>query len=306
LRNVYLKDKTAVDIDGQVAKLLKDLGNPEPPLSLDVVRAVLELDREYYSSGNDGALREFIHTIKMAGKGLITEPTRIVEVVRKFDLKALWLPDQDRILLDQSLPVLKHRWVEAHEIGHSIIPWHKLLTLGDDKQTLLPVCHAQLEDQANFAAGRLLFLRDRFERQAKDSAPSIKLVRHLGGCFGNTITSTLWRFVELLDAPAVGMVTVHPRRLPEDFDPAEPCRYFVRSRTFAQRFAKTSEISVFAMVQGYCGYQNGGPLGSTELLLTDDAGGDHVFYFETFYNTHEALTFGIYRGKRAAMVSVAG
>jgi hypothetical protein len=42
--------KEQSDIDELVAKVLRDLGNPEPPLRLAVVRDLLTLDLKYYSS----------------------------------------------------------------------------------------------------------------------------------------------------------------------------------------------------------------------------------------------------------------
>ena len=60
MRNTFLDVRTARDIDAVVSKILKGLGNPEPPLNLDDVRALQQLDRQYYSSVDDGPLREFV------------------------------------------------------------------------------------------------------------------------------------------------------------------------------------------------------------------------------------------------------
>jgi hypothetical protein len=51
---------------------------------------------------------------------------------RRFE--ALYLPNRKRILLDNDLPPLKHRWNDAHEIGHDIIPWHAGMMLGDSEK----------------------------------------------------------------------------------------------------------------------------------------------------------------------------
>lgn len=67
--NRLLHPKTAQAIDLRVEKLLKDLGNPEPPLSLTDVRKLLKLDLGYYSTDDDSWLREKIHQMKVAGKG---------------------------------------------------------------------------------------------------------------------------------------------------------------------------------------------------------------------------------------------
>ena len=49
MKNVSLKARTIADIDGQVDKVLRGLGNPEPPADLRLVRDLLKLDRGYYS-----------------------------------------------------------------------------------------------------------------------------------------------------------------------------------------------------------------------------------------------------------------
>jgi hypothetical protein len=125
LQNKHLDERTARDIDSKVRKVLRDLGNPKPPLRLEYVRDVLELDRAYYSSTDDGVLHETVHRLKMAGKQVIRRPRLLLEVVKKLELKALWVPDRNRILIDAELPSAKQRWGEAHEIGHSLLPWHE-------------------------------------------------------------------------------------------------------------------------------------------------------------------------------------
>ena len=66
MRNKHLDKRTRTDIDGQVSKILRGLSNPDPPLSLDDVRELLRLDRDYYSTTNDSALREYVSLISTA------------------------------------------------------------------------------------------------------------------------------------------------------------------------------------------------------------------------------------------------
>jgi hypothetical protein len=74
MKNGYLKAKTASDIDAQVGKILRDLGNPNPPLRLEEVRQLLKLDRQYYTSAKDGVVNEMVHKIKVAGKQIMHRP----------------------------------------------------------------------------------------------------------------------------------------------------------------------------------------------------------------------------------------
>ena len=45
-----------------------------------------------------------------------------LDVIRKFDLKALYVPDRQRIVLDKEQPEAKWRWNEAHDAVHSAVP----------------------------------------------------------------------------------------------------------------------------------------------------------------------------------------
>jgi hypothetical protein len=286
VKNIQLGSRTVADIDAQVVKVLRGLGNPEPPIDLAVVRDLLRLDRQYYSTTDDSLLRETVSRLKVAGLQILLRPTLLKEAVQNLSLKALYLPDQKRILIDKDLPKLKHRWNEAHEVGHDIIPWHEGMMLG----------HAIMEAEANYAAGQLLFLADQFRTDASDSEPSMQHVRRLSERFGNTMTSTLWRFIEQGHSgrPMVALVTGHPhpaKRKP-DFDADNPCRYCVQSPAFALRFGGLREVDLFRVVTGYAGAQRGGSLGAGEVVLSDGANERHLFRFETFFNGHEALTLG--------------
>ena len=110
----------------------------------------------------------------------------------------------------------------------------------------------------------------------------------------------------------LGMISAHPHpdRQPADFDQAAPCRHFIQSQAFGSRFKKLVEADIFKMLPTYCGAQSGGPLGSAELILTDDDGEDHLFVFETFFIRYsppaigEALTLGVYMRPYARMIAV--
>ena len=297
-RNHIIAAKTANDIDRRVGRVLRGLSYPEPPLCLEDVRELLQLDREFYTADNPSVTKEVISRIRIAGIQTYKRPTLLIDAIKKASLKALYLPDRKRILLDKTLPKLKHRWNEAHEVGHSIIPWHHDIMLGDNSLTLSQDCQEQVETEANFAAGRLLFLRDRFGEEAGSLEPSLATIKVLKGTFGNTISTTLYRFIESVgdNLPMVGMITGHPHpsRQSRDFDPSDPCRHFIRSPAFVRQFGRTPAIELYSAIAGYCGAQRGGPLGEDEVLLTDDNGDRHRFYFETFFNRYDALTLGRY------------
>lgn len=302
--------RSAADIDKQVEKILRGLGNPKPPLDLRLVRELLKLDFGYYSSTDTGLLQETISRLNIAGKQVLKRPTLLIDAIRKMDLRALYIPDQKRILIDKSQPQLKHRWNEAHEIGHSVIPWHDGAMLGDNDSTLIPECHAQIEAEANFAAGRLLFLQDLFSEYALSHSPNIGTVKKLKEIFGNTYTTTFWRCVEIWgeEKPVVGLISGHPHHTRRDssFDPSVPCKYFIQSSSFEDQFSKINESDLFKQVASYCSGKRAGPLGQDEILLEDDNGNPHLFEFETFYNNYNALTLGIYSRPSTTSIVMSG
>lgn len=306
LRNLYLRKTTAAEIDEQVRKVLRGLGNPKPPLRLNDVRELLKLDRQYYSKDTDGILRETISRLKVAGKQILRRPALLLDAIRKAELKALYVPDRKIILIDETEPDIKQRWNESHEVIHSLLEWHGSVMLGDDKLTLNLVCHDQVEAEANYGAGRLLFLQGEFERVARDAKCRMEDIRAIGGAFGNSITSTLWRFVELMVEPALGIVSQHPRYTDEKFDPTDPCRYFIRSSAFAQQFSNVEETNAFALLRSKCSWRKYGPIADDEVMLTDDNGHNHIFQLDAFHNHHETLTVFVYKrplSKKVAAVA---
>jgi Zn-dependent peptidase ImmA (M78 family) len=308
MKNLLLSPTTTSEIDKLVERVIKGLGSPEPPLRLENVRELLNLDRQFYTAHDPSAVRESISRIRVATVQVFKRPMLLIEAIRKLNLKALYIPDSKRILLDGDLPPKKHRWNEAHEVGHSLLPWHEDLMHGDDDFTVSSDCHEQIEAEANYAAGRLLFFQDLFDEHARSMSPTLSSVLGLHKFFGNTLTTTLYRFVESVgvETPLVGLITCHPhpRFRPKEHDAKHPCRHIVLSPAFRARFSKISDRELFEAICGYCGPQSGGPLGEEDLLLSDDNGVEHRFHFETFYNRHDALTLGVYQYPEPCAVAV--
>lgn len=301
-------DFEADDIRKQVDRLLRDIGNPEPPISLDDVRSQLNLDRKYYSKADPSLLDEVAHKVRMGGSQLINLATKLFEVATKANLVAFWLPEARRILIDKDQPEKKHRWTEAHEIGHSITPWHKTFLFGDNAQTLDPSCHAIVETEANFAAGQLLFLQDRFGSDARDLTFDFKAIQALSKRYGNSLTSTLWRIVEEREPnrPVFGMVSAHPRHptigATED---GRSMRHFIRSKGFRDRFPGMTPEDAFSILQRHAGWTKRGRLFETEHPLIDANGSLCEFRVDCLATPYYVLTYGVFLRESPTLVGVA-
>ena len=284
------------DIRDQVGRILRDLGHPEPPLKLADVRTLLSLDLQYYRSSDSSLVIELTHRFRLLARKAIPDLGKNLQTaLSKSRLCAFWVPDAAKIMLDMEVPEPKHRWIEAHEITHSITPWHKKFLLGDNAQTLDPACNAMLEAEANYGAGCLLFLHDRFAPDARDVDLSFNSIKLLAKRYENSIVSTFWRTVEDRDPsqPVFGVVSVHPH-YPDvgKHDGPTPWRYFIRSSAFRTQFSTfTPEVS-FELITLHASRRRTGPVFTVQDVIKDVIGNDWEFQIESFSTKHALLTFG--------------
>jgi hypothetical protein len=298
---LVLNPRVRRDIQTRTDRILRELGNPEPPLSLDVVRELLRLDRDYFTSDSDGLLKAVVSKLKRGGIQILARPMILFEAVKKFDLRALYLPDRRRIMIDDSIPKPKHRWLEAHEIGHDLLPWHHEMMLGDDSVTPTPSTHDKMEAEANYAAGSLLFFGDRFRDECRQCCANLKNAQKLQKRYGNTITTTLWRMIEYSgeEQPIIGAIGQHPG----DIGNGPSFRHLIPSMAFDHNFNIPDPNELILAIRDYCRPNGRGHLGKGEIILSDRYSRRHLFDFETFYNGYDALTIGVHRCALATVVA---
>jgi Zn-dependent peptidase ImmA (M78 family) len=304
---VQIAESERRDIVNQVARILRDLGNPDPPLKLSDVRSLLSLDLKYYAHSDPSIAVELAHRFKLFAQKTIPDVGKhLFDALAKSRLCAFWVPENSRILIDTDVPQPKHRWIEAHEIVHSVVPWHKGFLLGDNLQTIDPVCHATIEAEANFGAAQLLFMGDRFEADARSREFSFGSIKTLAKDYGNSIVSTLWRAVDKSDpvTPTFGMISVHPRH-PKvgKHDGPNPWRYFIRSPAFQTQFSSVHPTDVFRMLTRHASFAKAGPVVSTSEVLKDVAGELWEFQIESFSTQYALLTFGRALKKRPSVLA---
>ena len=157
MKNLFIDAGTQAEIDRIVDRVHRDLKPVNDRIVLSQARELLKLDLAYYTANDPSLLDEVVHKLRLGAHQVLKIPMRLRDVVDKFGLSALLLPARKRILLDQDMPDLKKRWAESHEITHSLLPWHQEFMLGDTQSTLSPACHEQIEGEANYGAGRLLY-----------------------------------------------------------------------------------------------------------------------------------------------------
>lgn len=295
------------DIRAQVDRILRDIGSTEPPLDLADVRALLSLDLHYYSSTDPGLVEELSHRYTLLAKKTIPDLGKhLVAALAKSRLCAFWIPESSKILIDSEQPQPKHRWIEAHEITHSITNWHKGFLLGDNRQTLDPGCHAVIEAEANYGASRLLFLQDMFSIEARALPLSFSSIIQIAKRYGNSIVSTFWRMVEDRDPgqAVFGIISIHPC-YPDvgKHDGPNPWRYFIRSSAFLAQFSSVSANDAFKVVKQQATFRRVGPILSATHIITDVAGDDWEYHVSSHSTGHALLTLGYPIRRRSIVVA---
>jgi hypothetical protein len=278
-----MDQRTQQDIDRTVEKVLSEMMVREPPLDLDEVFAHLAIDHGYYDLADPTLLRDVWHRIKIG-------PSQLVHLLKKVDLKGLWLPDRNRILVDAAIPNLKKRWANAHEVGHKIIPTHSAFFLGDTPETLDPEYQCMLEEEANYAASGLLFLNRVFTADAHSLPVCVGSVKALSNRYKNSFASTLRRYIHRgPDLPLIGVISKAKWDSPSDSAESR-CRHLMRSPLFQAQFGVVPRGMLIDFIDTYAECRRGGPVGEGESTISDRLGNPIRFRSETFYNQYDLLT----------------
>lgn len=108
--------------------------------------------------------------------------------------RAVYLPQGDR----------NHRrnFAKGHELGHQVIPWHKIgRDCVDTDATLSPDVREIFEAKANLFSSEIIFQGKHFRRRALDYKPTLDAVFLLADQHGASRQATLWKFTEEQDFP---------------------------------------------------------------------------------------------------------
>jgi hypothetical protein len=274
---------TRLEIERIAAATLRDAGLTEPPLSVEELLRHVQLPRDYYDLANPGFLDRAKHKLRIQSR-------KLVDIINKVRLQAVLLFDENRICIDQDLPKIKHPWASCHETGHRLLPWHKPFFFGDTAQTLDPAYQADLEAEANHAAGRLLFLGDRFSEEARDLVPTVESVKVLAKRYRASLTTTLRRYVEQGPDVAMAMLVSTPPWGEQPNDQEHRWRHFVPSERFSVLFPDVSADSLRAAIDSHAVYRRGGKVAEFRLGLIDARGDRHELRAWSFNTQHYLLT----------------
>jgi Zn-dependent peptidase ImmA (M78 family) len=281
-------------IDNVTWQTLRDAGITQPPVSVEVLVEHLQLYRHFYDLRSPGFLDRLKHRIMVHGR-------KLIEIVRKINLQAVLLYDDDRIVVDEGLAKIKHDFATCHELAHRVFEWHKpFFDYGDTAQTLHPDYHEILEAEANSGASAFMFCGPVFTREALDTIPAWSSVLEMQKRYKKSLTATLRRYVEHGPNCAMAMLVSTPSWKDKPKDQPQRWRHFARSELFRSHFGRVSADDLLAAIDGNIYRRGGGLVADFSCDLEDDNGTSREFRGQTFNNTYYLLTIFVQMRRRSA------
>jgi hypothetical protein len=287
-----MDDLTRCEIEKATWTVLKDASITNPPVRIEDILDHLKVFRGFYNLEDPNLLQKCWHRLRVGGH-------KIVDLARKIKLAGVWLPDETKILIDESLPLPKQKWTSFHDTTHQILKWHRKYFLGDTAQTLDPSFQEQLEDEANYGASCLMFCGPIFTKEAKDTNPEWMSVQQLKARYEASWVTTLRRYVEHSHDRPMLMVVSTPYWREKPDDQPDLWRHIVGSKSFRAEFELTSPIDLIETINSNTFQRIGGIVGDFSLCLNDKNGDPHEFRGETFFNRHYLLTLMVHLRKQS-------
>jgi hypothetical protein len=293
---VDVDNSSAKEIDKVATRVLREAGISHPPVRVEDLLEHLKVHREFYSLEDPTLLQRLQHKVRVKG-------VQLVNIIKKIRLSAVWLPDEQRILVDDDLPSPKKEWASFHDVTHSVLEWHRPYFLGDTAQTLDPDFQETLEAEANYGASHLMFCGNLFTRDALDSLPAWASVVGLKGKYRTSLVTTLRRYVEHGHDLPLAMMVSTPWWKPKPADQQSRCRHFVVSPRFSREIGPCIPEALLMEVDDHTQMRSGGIVGEFDLCISDADGQYHEFRAQSFFNRHYVLTLFVHRRRLARINS---
>jgi hypothetical protein len=178
----------------------------------------------------------------------------------------------------------------AHELGHQVIPWHKInLAYRDDDLSLSPEAEEVLDAEANFFAAEVIFQGKGFRRAALEFQPSFDAVFKLADMYGASRHATLRRYVEEHDEP-IAMFPYWPSTYAVDHEGCPILRLGkgVGSARFLEKYGDVEPPEKLRSGDPWAAAREVSSTCRGEIKLA--CGGDHIsFDWNAWWNSYSLL-----------------
>jgi len=146
-------------------------------------------------------------------------------------LLGAYLYRAETAFVDFSQPEGRARFIQSHELGHRVVPWHEGAYL-DDERRLFRETEDLLELEANLAGAHLIFQGQPFFERALEFPLSLRTPLLLAQQFKASIHATIRYYVEHHPDPVAGLIAGQYTRM----DGTVPIFLALESPSFRERF----------------------------------------------------------------------
>lgn len=221
-----------------------------------------------------------------------------------------YLYSEEVIFIDRAQNAPRLRFIEAHELGHRIIPWHRGSFQLDDDEQIFADTENQLEREAKLAGAHLIFQGRSFFERALDYDVTLDTPIALSDTYGVSMHVTMRYYVE--QHPDAVALLIAGRM--QHCDGALPIFRTVASDTFRKRYGDLRDKLATPKLE-VCGGE-GAPFGdivhealassqtiAKNVKVADLNGEHHGFVAEAFFNQYNVFVMcserqRIRRGRR--------
>ena len=156
---------------------------------------------------------------------VVSKPSALKKILGAYLYRA------ETAFVDFSQPEGRARFIQSHELGHRVVPWHEGAYL-DDERRLFRETEELLELEANLASAHLIFQGQPFFERALEFPLSLKTPLLLAGQFKASLHATIRYYVEHHPDPVAGLIAGQYTRM----DGTVPIFLALESPSFRERF----------------------------------------------------------------------
>lgn len=278
-----LKLYLAPDSHREIARLAKGLlvrGGclgvlPTPVEQLYVLRDIEEVKVE--TSDLASLLAGFTQKARDAVKGVLNKVRGAADLRRRV-IFMLQNDTQPRLL-----------FARAHELGHQILPWHRVdPDFLDDDRTLSSSVSSLFETEANDFAAELIYQGERFQPLAREYRPSFAGIFELARMHGSSCHATFLQFVRAHDEALAGLV-YYPSAPRGHVTTATPPDYRLQKRVLSDAFsARYAGVTFDARLEQshpwLAARSAQKPIQGEHVVSVEDKA--ETLFWEAFFNRH--------------------
>ncbi len=236
----------------------------------------------------------FLRTLTDKAKGYFISAKQKLRGIADLRERVTYIP--------QDSNARRQRFVQAHELGHQVIPWHCIdPTYLDNSETLSPEVRVAFEQEANFFGAETVFQGTRFRVLARDYQPSFSAIFVLADRHEVSRQATAWRFVEEQDE-AIALVQYYPGyAIDESGNCVLSAWRAIGSPSFLKKYAEIDLPRVLRTGHPWTAARDlNSECEGTDSLLVD--GHPIAFQWRSWWNSHALLVLV----RRKPMLSVVG